>query len=239
MSQRQEGPRSRQASDGPVRHVSDVERRARLAVRHALAPGCRAATPVAATQAMTALHATEPATVYLSCWARIEALQVADVDRALYADRSLVKQLAMRRTLFVFPRELLPAVWGSASARVARAERTRMTKDVVTAALAEDGDSWLDQGRAEVLSTLSVSPAGLSALELRQAIPAIDVDVRVSATDPWTASRVLTHLGATADIVRGANAAHWRVSRPRWTRRHWRRPGEPSRTLAGPGAPRP
>ena len=32
---------------------------------------------------------------------------------------SVVKQLAMRRTLFAFPRDLLPAVWGSASARVA------------------------------------------------------------------------------------------------------------------------
>ena len=42
-----------------------------------------------------------------------------DVDRALYDDRTVVKQLAMRRTVFAFPRDLLPAVWGSASARVA------------------------------------------------------------------------------------------------------------------------
>jgi hypothetical protein len=78
---------------------------------------------------MTVLHATEPATVYLSCWARVEALQIADVDRALFSDRSLVKQLAMRRTVFVFPRDLLPAAWGSASARVAGIERDRMAKD--------------------------------------------------------------------------------------------------------------
>jgi hypothetical protein len=33
---------------------------------------------------------------------------------------------------------------------------------------------------------------------------------------------VLTHLGATADIVRGVNTAGWHMSRPRWTlMRHW------------------
>ncbi|MFC6345526.1 DNA glycosylase AlkZ-like family protein, partial [Nocardioides hankookensis] len=102
-----------------MRSVPDVERRRRLARQHALAPAHRAADPVAATEAMTVLHATEAPSVYLSLWARVDGLTVADVDRALYDDRSLVKQLAMRRTLFVFPRDLLPAAWGSASARVA------------------------------------------------------------------------------------------------------------------------
>ena len=54
----------------------------------------------------------------------------------------------MRRTLFVFPRDLLPAAWGSASARVADAERARMAKDVEKAGLAADGDGWLDRARA-------------------------------------------------------------------------------------------
>jgi winged helix DNA-binding protein len=222
MSQGRNLRRGGRAPIAPVRHVSDVERRARLAVRHALAPDARVVSPEAATRAMTVLHATEPATVYLSCRARIESVQIADVDRALFTDRSLVKQLAMRRTLFVFPPDLLPAVWGSASARVAGTERARMAKDLVAAGLAEDGGAWLDQGRAEVLSLLATTPAGLPALEIRRAVPFIDVDVRVSATATWTASRILTHLGASADIVRGTNMGHWRVSRPRWTlTRNW------------------
>ena len=47
---------------GRMRQVSDGERRHRLARRHALAPGHRAADPVAATRAMTVLHATEAPT---------------------------------------------------------------------------------------------------------------------------------------------------------------------------------
>src|SRR5690349_11164286 len=123
-----------------MRLVTDEERRARLATRHALAPAFRVDSPEAVTRAMTVLHSTEPATVYLTCRARFDECTVADLDRALYTDRSLVKQLAMRRTLFVFPRDLLPAVWPSASARVAAIEQARMTRDVVKAGMAAD---WL------------------------------------------------------------------------------------------------
>ncbi|GAA2626171.1 winged helix DNA-binding domain-containing protein [Paractinoplanes durhamensis] len=202
----------------PLRRVSDAERRARLAVRHALAPGFRVASPEAATRAMTVLHATEPATVYLSTWARVDGVKPADLDRALYDDRSLVKQLAMRRTLFVFPRDLLPAVWPSASARVAGTERARMAKGAVLAGLTTDGDRWLDQARAEVLAALESFPDGLPAAEIRRAVPMLDVKVAVGAGNVWGAARVVTHLGLTADLVRGTNTGGWHVSRPRWTR---------------------
>ena len=205
-----------------MRHVSDDERRARLAVRQALAPAFRVDSPVAATRAMTALHATESATVHLSSWARVGSLDIADVDRALYDDRCLVKQLAMRRTLFVFPRDLLAAVWPSASARVAGIERARMAKEIVREGLADDGDDWLDRARAEVLAVLADAPDGLSATEVRQAVPMIDVKVTVTGGEIWSAPRVLTHLSATADIVRGPTTGRFPVARPRWTlTRNW------------------
>ncbi len=205
-----------------MRHVSDDERRARLAVRHALAPAFHVSSPEAVARAMTVLHATEPATVYLSYWARGRSPEIAHLDQALYEERSLVKQLAMRRTLFVFPRDLLAAAWGSASARVAGSQQIRMAKDIVRAGLAADGEEWLERVRAQVLSILAEHPDGLSALELRKLVPMIRVKVTVSASDPWSASRVLTYLGARADIVRATNTGHWRTARPRWTlTRHW------------------
>ena len=197
-----------------MRLVTDDERRARLAVRHALAPAARVDSPEAVTRAMTVLHATEPATVHLACRARFDECTVADLDRALYADRSLVKQLAMRRTLFVFPRDLLPAVWPSASARVAATEQARMTRDLVRAGLPAD---WLARARSEVLDLLAEHPEGLPAGEIRRAVPLIDERIRTSAGEQWTASRVLTHLGLTADVVRGVNTSRWPTSRPRWT----------------------
>lgn len=200
-----------------VRHIDDDQRRTRLAERHAVAPAHRAADPVAATEAMTVLHSTEPATVYLSLAARVDGLTVADVDRVLYDDRSLVKQLAMRRTLFVFPRDLLPAAWGSASARVAAAERARMAKDVEKAGVSSDGEAWLDASREAVLAAVTASEDGLTALQIKELLPEVAVMFDVTAGAVWNHSRVLTHLGLTADLVRGANTLHWRLSRPRWT----------------------
>lgn len=199
-----------------MRHIGDDQRRARIASRHALASAARVSDPVAATRAMTVLHSTEPATVYLSLQARVDGLTVADVDRALYADRDLVKQLAMRRTLFVFPRDLLPAAWGSASARVADSERKRMAKDVTGAGVAADGEAWLDDARAAVLGAVSAADGGLTAIQVREAVPAVAVKFEVSAGAVWSYSRVLTHLGLTAELVRGENTQHWRLSRPRW-----------------------
>jgi hypothetical protein len=202
-----------------VRHVSDDERRARLAARHALA--APVGSPEEAVRAMTALHATEAATVYLSAWARVAGFTTVDLDRALYDDRTVVKQLAMRRTLFVFARELLPAVWPSASARVAATERARLVKDV-SVGLGVDGDDWVDRARVAVLAALGDAPAGLTVAEVRRAVPLVDIRVEVTAGAPVTASRVLTQLSATADVVRGANTGGWHASRPRWTlTRNW------------------
>ena len=84
---------------------------------------------------MVCLHGTDPATVYLSAWARVDGMTVADLERALYVDRSLVKHLAMRRTLFVFPRETMGIAQAGASNRVADIERRRLIRDVETAGL--------------------------------------------------------------------------------------------------------
>lgn len=203
-----------------MRHIGDDERRARIARRHALAPAARVADPLSATRALTVLHATEAATVYLSLFARVEGLTAADVDRALYEDRSLVKQLAMRRTLFVFPRDLLPAAWGSASARVADRERRRTVKDVEAGGLADDGEAWLKEAREAVLGRLADGSA-LTAVTLREELPALEGRVRLGS-GKWQAEvslapRVLGVLGAEGLVVRGRNEGHWRVSRPAWT----------------------
>jgi len=204
-----------------MRHIDDGQRRARIAQRHAVAPSARVGDPVAATRAMSVLHATEPATVHLSLHARVDGLAVADVDRALYEDRSLVKQLAMRRTLFVFPRDLLPAAWGSASARVAAQLRPRLAKEVEAGGIAADGAAWVDAACAAVLAHLA-DGRELSAQEIREQVPELEgrIDLAVGKSygvNVAIAPRILTQLGVEGLLVRGRNGGHWRVSRPQWT----------------------
>lgn len=205
-----------------MRHVPDIERRSRLVRRHALGPH-RVTDPVAATEAVVCLHSTEPATVYLSIAVRTEGVGVDDIEQALYDERTLVKQLAMRRTLFAFPRDLLPAVWGSASARVADQERKRLARDAVNAGLTDDGEAWLEEARRQVLALLE-EHGRLGAQQVREGVPMLDAKVGTSASPEakyggpiQVAPRVLTWLGARADVVRGVNGGHWRTSRPQWT----------------------
>ncbi len=201
-----------------MRRITDDQRRARLGQRHALA--ARTGSVEEAVAAVTCLHATEPATVYLSVAARAEVSR-EEIAAALYEDRSVVKQLAMRRTLFGFPRDLLPHVWGSASARVATQLHTRFAREVEAAGIAKRGDLWLRRTCGAVLDTLGRSgPA--TAAELREAIPAMSRRLELApgtayATATPVASRVLATLAATGQVLRGTNEGDWRTSRPRWT----------------------
>lgn len=116
-----------------------------------------------ATRAVVCLHATEAASVHLSAWARSGAGRGA-VDDALYRQRSIVKQLAMRRTLFALPLDLLPAVRASAAARVATQQGGLMERSVVAAGLADDGAAWVERACAQVLERLRQGPASTQAL---------------------------------------------------------------------------
>jgi hypothetical protein len=201
--------------------ITTAERRARLARRHRLAPGCRAADVVDAARSMVCLHATDPATVYLSAWARVDSMSVADLDQALYVDRSLVKQLAMRRTLFVFPRETLGLAQAAAGGRVADAERRRLIRDVEAAGLHADGDGWLAEAEREVLAALS-DGREVTSSELRAEIPLLEGSISYGGGKSWggrlsIGPRVLTGLSAAGHIVRASNVGGWTLSRPRWT----------------------
>src|SRR6478672_7461757 len=71
---------------GAKPRIDTAERRRRLGRRHHLAVSARAAGPLQAARGMVALHGTDPATVYLSLFARVQRPKVADIERALYDD---------------------------------------------------------------------------------------------------------------------------------------------------------
>jgi len=169
---------------------------------------------------MVCLHGTDPATIYLSAWVRVAGMTVSDLERALYLDRSLVKHLAMRRTLFIFPRESLAFAQAGASKRVADAERRRLIRDVDKAGLRPDGERWLSEAEEQVLTVLSGGREATSS-ELRDEIPLLEGSIAYGQGKPWggqapVGPRVLTTLSAAGHIVRASNNGGWTTSRPRW-----------------------
>ena len=201
-----------------MRSFTGAERRARLAQRHFL--GASASSIDDAVAAFVGLHATDPATPYLSLWARRPGFAVADLDAALYQRRTLVKHLAMRRTLWVVGIGDLPLIQAAASDRVAGNERRKLVADVQKAGVADDGDGWLDRACDAVLAHLSDhGPA--TARQLREALPELAGTYDPAPGKRWggdtpLSPRVLTVLSVRGDIVRGPNDGTWTTSRPRW-----------------------
>jgi hypothetical protein len=213
-----------------VHTIGVEERRARLARRHRLAPEARADEVVEATRSLVCLHATTPTTVYLSAWARVDGFSLAAMDKALYDDRSLVKHLAMRRTLFAVPTDDLAPVQAGASSRVAESEHRRLAREVEKAGLRDDGEAWLGEAKRAVLQALDEGRE-LTSTQLREEIPLLQGSIDYGAGRKWAgrvtlAPRVLTVLSAEGVVVRAHNDGPWTTSRPRWaTMRGWT--GEP------------
>lgn len=201
--------------------VSDALRRDRLLRRHRLIPDHYADSVCDATDSLVALHATTASTVYLSAWARIPGFRAEEMSAALYGDRSLVKQMAMRRTVFVFCRDALPDAIGAIGARVAAGERTNMRRDMRRSGEFDDPDAWIDAAAQMIRDALAAGPPG-SAKELRERLPELVRQVQVSEGKPYVTrssltARVLTMLNAAGDIARGPHGGGgWHLSRPVW-----------------------
>ena len=199
--------------------VSLAERRARLARRHHLAPGAAAPDVGGAARSLIGLHSTDPASVYLSAWARVRDLTHADVDRALYEDRTVVKHLAMRRTVWAVATELMPVVQAAASVDVARVQRRNLSRDVVRAGLTDDGERWVAEAEAATVAALAeLGPT--SGRSLTSLVPALQAKLRYGEGDKaqtvGVVTRVMTVLSASGQVTRARAGGAWHDRQPRW-----------------------
>lgn len=175
---------------------------------------------------MVCLHGTDPASVFLSAWARTDGMTVPDLEAALYSQRSLVKHMAMRRTLFVIPAARLDVVQSAVSARIAVAESRRLAREVEKAGLYDDGAAWLAEASDAVLAHLADGREAAWA-QLREELPVLRGRIAYGAGRAWAGEfpvgpRVLTVLSAAGRLVRASNDGAWTTSRPRWaTMRSW------------------
>ncbi len=203
-----------------MRRVDAEERRARLARRHRLTPTSRAQDVPDAVRSVVAFHSSDPATVFLSAWARTQELEIRRLESALYAERTLVRMLAMRRTLFVVPRELVPVVDAAASQAVAANERRKLERFIDESGVSDDPAAWLAAAGAAALEALDARGEA-STGELAGDHPLLAERLRVGLGTRWeadvgAASRVLLLLAAEGRIVRDRPRGGWTASQYRW-----------------------
>jgi hypothetical protein len=200
--------------------VSTAQRRARLVERHLL--GKPAATVTAATEAMVALHATDPVSVYLSAWART-GCSLEQVDTALYTERTLVRLLGMRRTVFVVPAELAGTVQAACSDDVAARLRRALAKELADRGIGDgDADGWLRGVEDGVLRALAARGGSASGAELAQDEPRLRTELDFAPGKSYggpvyITSRVLTLVSAEGRMIRGNRRGGWTSGQFEWS----------------------
>jgi hypothetical protein len=203
-----------------VRTIGDDERRARLALRHGLAPAARAADVTALAGTLAGLHATDPASVFLAARARIAGVSVAAIEDLLYGARRLVRILGMRRTMFVVPADLMQVVHASVTRALVPGERRRFVALLEGAGIATDGARWMRETEDAVEQALRARGEATAA-ELGQDVPALREKIAVAQDKPYAATqgvatKVLFLLAADGRIVRGRPLGSWTSTLYRW-----------------------
>ena len=204
--------------------VTNAQRRARLGRRHHLASP--APNVEDATTALIGLHSSDPASVFLSARARARDFQVADLERALYEQRTLVRMLGMRRTMFVVDRDVAAVMDAACTQALAPAERRKLVQLVEQQGHASDGAKWLR--RVEKLTMRALDELGeATATELSKAVPELKLKVAMGVGKTWGAdvgisTRVLFLLATEGRIVRARPKGSWISSQYRWaTTERW------------------
>ena len=194
-----------------------AERRARLGLRHRLA--AHACSPLEVAQSLIALHATDPATVFLSVLARQPDASVKAIENALYEDRTLLRLHGMRRTLFVAPVELAPAILHSCVHTFVTQSRKTYVQALTAAGVGDD--AWLSEVETAALAALakrgSATASQISADEPRMLTKITIARGKSYETTTTITAWILFLLAAEGRIARGRPSGSWTSSQWTWS----------------------
>ncbi|MDF1596153.1 MAG: winged helix DNA-binding domain-containing protein [Acidimicrobiia bacterium] len=201
-----------------MRRITTADRRARLVARHHL--GLPAAGVDAVAAGLVGFHSSDPVSVYLSAWARVDGFVAADLESALYERKSLVRMLGMRRTLFVVPTDLASIMDIACARQLASAERRRLVGMIEDQNVARDGNRWLSDVEGATMAALQ-ELGEATATELTVLVPELGEKLMFGEGKSWggpvgVSTRVLFMLATTGRILRGRPRGTWKSSQYRW-----------------------
>jgi Winged helix DNA-binding domain len=200
--------------------IDSAERRRRIGARHHLAPSTRADDPVTVADDLVGVHGTDPASVYLGLRARMRELSRDDMAAALYEDRTLLKVVGMRRTMFVVSVPTAGIVQAAATVDIGATERKRTVRMIQEAGIAEDAERWIAAVEAETMDVLS-ELGEATAADLTKRVPGLREQISFGAGKKWAgkvgvSTRLLFLLSAEGRIIRGRPKGTWLSSLYRW-----------------------
>jgi hypothetical protein len=173
------------------------------------------------TDSLVALHSTDPASVYLSALARLREPAIEPIPRALYEDRSVVRILGMRRTVFVVSVEVAALVQAACTRVIAARQRRLLEQHLAAAGVAPDCAAWLVAVEAATEEAL-VARGEATAAQLVTDVPLLRTTLTMAEGKAYEAapnvtSRVLFQLAADGRIMRGRPRGSWISSQYHWS----------------------
>ena len=204
----------------PMRHFDGAERRRRLLVRHHLARPGDSVEQVAGD--LVGLHSSDPATVVLSSRARLDPFAVADLEDALYERRTLLRMLAMRRTMFVVPLDLAAVMDASCTKALVAVERRKLVQMLDGGRHRRRRRRWIDRVRDETMAALRAADGPIPASALTKLVPDLALQLRIAVGKKYegtvgVSTRMLFLMSTEGDIVRTRPLGTWLSSQYRWT----------------------
>lgn len=200
--------------------ITAEERRRRIGARQFLATKARSDDPVAVAGDLVGIHATDPASVYLGLRARVRDLTRQGLATALYEDRSLLKVLGMRRTMFVVPPPLAGVIRAAVTTDLGAGERKRLLRMLEGAGIAKDPARWLANVEDETVAALDALGEATAA-DLTKRVPGLRAQIPFGAGKRYegtvgVSTRLLFLLSTEGRIIRGRPKGTWLSSLYRW-----------------------
>jgi hypothetical protein len=183
-------------------HVIERAVRTRLREQH-IAPRASEETPVAdVVRDVVGIQAQEKPAAALSLRARRRGLTTADIERALYEDRSLVRTWCMRGTLHYVATEDLPWLLALCGPTFA----TRGPEPRRLAAWGLDNDAA--EAAVETIGAILADEGPLTKQGITEALVARGVDVDPKTQAPWFLIRRAALRGVVCEVapIDGKNA---------------------------------
>ncbi|MDQ3176752.1 MAG: winged helix DNA-binding domain-containing protein [Actinomycetota bacterium] len=201
--------------------ISFEQRRARLVERHFLDQRTNTIDGVA--EALVGLHSSDPISVYLALWARLDEVTPEEITHELYEQRSLLRLHAMRRTLFVAPVDLAVTMSAACTEGYLAREHTKLATLIAGQGVCAAGDeaAFVQRTCAATLAALRARGSATTA-ELGVDVPDLAKKVSYAPGTRWGASmgiaaRIMFLLAAEGRIARGKPLGSWVASQYRWT----------------------
>ena len=174
-----------------------------------------------AAAAVVGLHGTDITSVYLQAYARMRQSSIASIGCELYDPPTVLRLLAMRRTLFVVPLAQVATLHHAASLAIAQTERARTIGMFQKAGIGPDTAEMFREleevGLTAVRERGEATTAELTALD-----PRLSQRFRVAVGKSYEGSisvsqRVFLLLALDGRIGRGRPRGSWKATHVRWS----------------------